>query len=70
MPGGMTEPPGTGHANVIVDPLRNFGQPMFAEGGARPEDVLDMFGEPIDVVANEYGVSRKQVEAVVLFAGA
>ena len=58
-------------ANVVVDPLRTFGQPMFAGGGARLEDVLDMFfaGEPIDVVASEYGVTREQVEAAVRVAG-
>lgn len=58
-------------ANVVVDPLRNFGQPMFAGGGARLEDVLDMFfaGEPIDIVASEYGVTREQVEAAVRVAG-
>lgn len=63
--------PRYGDANVVVDPLRNFGQPMFAEGGARLKDVLDMFfaGEPIDVVANEYGVTREQVEAAVRVAG-
>lgn len=33
--------------------------------------VLDMFfaGEPIDVVASEYGVTREQVEAAVRVAG-
>ena len=63
--------PRYGAANVVVDPYRNFGQPMFAEGGTRLEDVLDLFfaGEPIDVVAHEYGVSREQVEAAVRVAG-
>ncbi len=63
--------PRYGSANVVVDPLRNFGQPMFSEGGARLEDVLDLFyaGEPIDVVAHEYGVERDQIEAAVRAAG-
>lgn len=63
--------PRYGSANVVVDPLRNFGQPMFSEGGARLEDVLDLFyaGEPIDVVAHEYGVNRDQIEAAVRAAG-
>lgn len=63
--------PRYGAANVVVDPLRNFGQPMFAEGGTRLEDVLDLFfaGEPIDVVAHEYGVTREQVEAAVRVVG-
>lgn len=63
--------PHYGPANVVVDPQRNFGQPMFSDGGARVEDVLDLLfaGEPIDVVAAEYGVSRDQVEAAVRAAG-
>lgn len=63
--------PRYGAANVVVDPYRNFGQPMFAEGGTRLEDVLDLFfaGEPIEVVAHEYGVTREQVEAAVRVAG-
>lgn len=63
--------PRYGSANIVVDPLRNFGQPMFSEGGARLEDVLDLFyaGEPIDVVAHEYGVNRDQIEAAVRAAG-
>lgn len=64
---GSLQLPRYGSANVVVDPLRNFGQPMFGTGGARLEDVLDLFfaGEPIDVVAHEYGVDRDQVEAAV-----
>jgi uncharacterized protein (DUF433 family) len=63
--------PHYGEANVVVDPSRNFGQPMFADAGTRLEDILDLFyaGEPIDVVASEYGVSREQVEAAVRVAG-
>jgi hypothetical protein len=40
-------------AEVVVDPARGFGQPIFARGGARLEDALALFraGEPLDVVA-------------------
>lgn len=68
---GSLHLPRYGSANIVVDPLRNFGQPMFSAGGARLEDVLDLFyaGEPIDVVAHEYGVDRDHVEAAVRAAG-
>lgn len=68
---GSLQLPRYGAADVVVDPLRNFGQPMFRAGGARLEDVLDLFyaGEPIDVVAREYGVDREQVEAAVRATG-
>lgn len=46
---------------------RRFGQPIFARGGTRLEDALALFraGEPLDVVADEYGVPRDQLEDAV-----
>jgi hypothetical protein len=43
-------------ADVVVDPTRGFGQPIFARGGARLEDAIAMFraGESFDTVAEEY----------------
>jgi uncharacterized protein (DUF433 family) len=57
-------------AEVVVDPARGFGQPIFARGGARLEDALDLFraGEPLDVVAEEYGIPRTELEDVVRIA--
>ncbi len=57
-------------ADVIVDPSRGFGQPIFARGGARLEDALALFraGEPLDVVAEEYGIPREQLEDAVRIA--
>ncbi len=51
-------------AAVVVDPRRGFGQPTFARGGARLEDVIGAFraGEPLQVVAEEYGVSLSELE--------
>lgn len=51
-------------ADVLVDPGRGFGQPIFARGGARLEDALAMFraGETLDVVAEEYEVPAAQLE--------
>lgn len=57
-------------ADVVVDPDRGFGQPIFAKGGARLEDALSLFraGEPLDVVADEYGVPPAELEDAVRIA--
>lgn len=57
-------------ADLVVDPGRGFGQPIFARGGARLEDALALFraGEPLDVVADEYGMPREDLEAAVRIA--
>jgi uncharacterized protein (DUF433 family)/transposase-like protein len=57
-------------AEVVVDPARGFGQPIFNRGGARLEDALSMFraGESLDVVADEYGAPREHLEDVVRIA--
>jgi uncharacterized protein (DUF433 family) len=57
-------------ADVLVDPQRGFGQPVFARGGARLEDALAMFraGESLDVVADEFGVPVEQLEDAVRIA--
>lgn len=62
--------PAYGVAEVVVDPSRGFGQPIFARGGARVEDALALLraGEPLDVVADEYGVPRAQLEDAVRIA--
>lgn len=62
--------PGYEVADVIVDPARGFGQPIFARGGARIEDALSMFraGEDLVTVAAEYRVPREQLEDVVRVA--
>lgn len=54
-------------AEVVVDPRRSFGQPIFARGGARVADVLDRFlaGESLRDVAEEFGVPVVEVEDVV-----
>ena len=57
-------------ADLVVDPLRGFGQPVFSQGGARLDDALAMFraGEPLDVVAAEFGVGREHLEDAVRVA--
>ncbi|GAB3460559.1 DUF433 domain-containing protein [Actinophytocola sediminis] len=57
-------------AEIVVDPTRGFGQPIFARGGARLEDALGLFraGEALDVVADEYGIPRDHLEDAVRIA--
>lgn len=57
-------------AEIVVDPARGFGQPIFARGGARLEDALALFraGEPLDVVAQEYGIPPAELEDAVRVA--
>lgn len=57
-------------AQLVVDPARGFGQPVFARGGARLEDALAMFraGESLEVVAEEYGMPLDQLEDAVRIA--
>lgn len=54
-------------AEVTVDPDHAFGRPRMARGGAEIDDVIDLFlaGEPLDAVAEEFGLSRDEVEDVL-----
>lgn len=54
-------------AEVTVDPDHAFGRPRFTRGGASVDDVLDLFrsGEPVDTVAEEFGLSRDEVEDAI-----
>jgi uncharacterized protein (DUF433 family) len=54
-------------AEVTVDPDHAFGRPRFARGGASVDDVIDLFraGEPVDTVAEEFGLSRDEVEDAI-----
>lgn len=56
--------------NVIVDPERAFGQPIFAKGAVRVEDVLDRFeaGDSLEDVAYDFDVPVEDVEEVVRVA--
>jgi uncharacterized protein (DUF433 family) len=57
-------------AEVLVDPDRSFGQPIFAVGGVRVSDVLDRFwaGEDLAEVADDFGVPTSDMEDVVRVA--
>lgn len=54
-------------AEVVADPQRSFGSPVFERGGARVADVLERFwaGEPLSELCEEFGVPPKQLEDVV-----
>ena len=54
-------------AELTVDPEHAFGRPRFTHGGASVDDVLDLFrsGEPVDVVVEEFGLSRDEVEDAI-----
>jgi uncharacterized protein (DUF433 family) len=54
-------------AEVTVDADHAFGRPRMARGGTEVDDVIDLFlaGEPVDVVAAEFGLSRAEVEDVL-----
>lgn len=57
-------------AEVLADPQRSFGQPIFARGGARVSDVLERFwaGEGLGTVSEEFGVPVSELEDVLRVA--
>ena len=57
-------------SEVTIDPDHGFGRPRFSRAGASVEDVIDLFraGEPVDAVADEYGLSRDEVEDAIRVA--
>lgn len=57
-------------AEVVVDPRRSFGAPIFERGAGRVEDVMQRFwaGESLDELADDYGVPPEQLEDVVRVA--
>lgn len=59
--------PGYDHANVIADPKRAFGQPIFSQGATKVRDVLERFwaGDGIEAVAQEFGVPATEIEDVL-----
>jgi uncharacterized protein (DUF433 family) len=51
-------------SEVVCDPLRSFGRPIFVHGGTRVDDVIARFqtGESIEELTEEFGVSIADVE--------
>jgi uncharacterized protein (DUF433 family) len=54
-------------AEVVADPERAFGQPIFARGGARVSAVLDRFwsGDDIHSISQEFGIPEPEIEDVL-----
>jgi uncharacterized protein (DUF433 family) len=54
---------------VVIDPRRGFGQPIIARRGIRVEDVVHRLqaGEPMAVVADDFGLEQAEVEAAERF---
>jgi uncharacterized protein (DUF433 family) len=63
----MIRLPAYERADVVVDPERSFGQPIFARGGTRISHVLQRFwtGEGLDSLSEEFGVPRSELEDVL-----
>jgi len=59
--------PAYARAEVVADPTRSFGQPIFVRGGARVSDVLDRFwsGDDIATLSQEFGVPEPEIEDVL-----
>ena len=57
-------------ADVTIDPDHAFGRPRFAHGGISVVDVVDLFrtGESLEAVAEEFGLSRDEVEDAIRVA--
>jgi uncharacterized protein (DUF433 family) len=62
--------PGYERAEVIADPERSFGQPVFAHGAARVSDVLERFwvGDDTATLSDEFGVPADDIEDAVRVA--
>ncbi len=58
------------HADVVADPTRAFGAPIFERGGVRVSDVLERFwaGESLDDLSEDFGVPLDQLEDVLRVA--
>jgi uncharacterized protein (DUF433 family) len=54
-------------ARLVADVRRSFGQPVFRHGGARLEDAIALFKaeRDVDVVSEEYGIPRAELEDVL-----
>lgn len=59
----MIRLPQYGEANVVLDPYRGYGQPVFSTSGAKVSDALGPLraGETFESVAEDYGVSESDL---------
>ncbi|KZS64409.1 hypothetical protein A4G26_10100 [Mycobacterium kansasii] len=63
----MIRLPQYGEANVVLDPCRGYGQPLFDGSGVRVADVLGPLraGATFRAVADDYGVTVAQLQDAV-----
>lgn len=63
----MIRLPSYDRADVVADPTRAFGQPIFSHGAASVRGVLERFwaGEDIDTLSAEFGVPAPEIEDVL-----
>jgi uncharacterized protein (DUF433 family) len=63
----MIRLPQYGTANVVLDPYRGHGQPVFDSSGARVADALGPLraGETFKAVAEDYGVSERDLRVAL-----
>lgn len=56
--------PGYRRGQVVADPTRSFGHPVFTHGAARVSDVMDRFqaGESLPDLAEDFGVPIADLE--------
>ena len=66
----MIHVPVNRQAEVVVDPTRSFGAPIFERGGSRIDDVLQRFwaGASLDELSDEYGMPLNHLEDVLRVA--
>ena len=59
--------PGYEQAEIVVDPYRSSGAPIFARGGCRVKDVLYRYraGETVQQLTEEFGVPAAHVEDAI-----
>lgn len=59
--------PKYGSADVVVDPQRSFGLPIFAKGAVRLDTVIAAFkaGTDLDLLPEEFGVPRGDLLSVL-----
>ncbi|ORA36006.1 hypothetical protein BST19_28440, partial [Mycobacterium bouchedurhonense] len=52
-----------GAADVVLDPYRGYGQPVFDRSGAKVADALGPLraGETFEAVAEDYGVTEAEL---------
>lgn len=61
--------PVTGLSDVVIDPLRGFGEPVIADRGVRTEVIAELVraGDSTDMIADLYELKRSEVDAAVRY---